>query len=305
MHGLIRTSRRRAFSQEALRRFEEISNGRHAYTVKLSPSTALELDGRLYLLPTLILPKVSPKETKDSSLVQARVFRPTAIVLDLQRVSSDGSPHSQSIKKHELRNEILQLQKAGYIPVGITNASEDVKKAAAALNLPYVIGTRLQQQKEMEAAVGEESSNNETVVSHNADFTNDDKAVPSTSSLTSAKPLSPMVITHSVRSGQQIFAQNRSLVILGNVNSGAEVMADEDVVVLGALKGRALAGIGGNVHARVLCHSFDAELISIAHCFTTYDDLDESGSLQQHKPTAISLENHRLHFESSSVGPKS
>ncbi|KAG2783442.1 hypothetical protein JG687_00010995 [Phytophthora cactorum] len=301
MQGAVLTTRRRAFSQQALRRFEEVSNGRRASTVKPSTSKALELDGRSYLLPTLTLSKVSSKETKDSPLFQARASRPTPVVLDLQQVSSDGSPHSQSIKKHELRNEILQLQEAGYMPVGITNASEDVKKAAAALNLPYFIGTRLHlhQQKAAVAVVEEEQTVELPATSNDATFVAEEKAGASVA----AQPLPPMVVSHSVRSGQQIFAQNRSLVVLGNVSSGAEVMADEDVVVLGALKGRALAGIGGNVRARIVCQSFDAELISIAHCFTTCDDLeqDETGSLQLHKPTAISLQDDRLHFESSTV----
>jgi septum site-determining protein MinC len=187
------------------------------------------------------------------------------------------------------------------VPVGITNASEDVKKAAAALNLPYFIGTRLQleQQKAVLADVQEE----EEVPAAAEGFVEDSKASASVSPQPAAEPLPPMVVTHSVRSGQQIFAQNRSLVVLGSVSSGAEVMADEDVVVLGALKGRALAGIGGNVRARIVCQSFDAELISIAHCFTTCDDLeqDDVGSLQLHKPTAISLQDDRLHFESSTV----
>lgn len=139
--------------------------------------------------------------------------------------------------------------------------------------------------------------------SNAAAFAEEEKPRPTISAQTATEPLPPMVVTHSVRSGQQIFAQNRSLVVLGNVSSGAEVMADEDVLVLGALKGRALAGIGGNARARIVCQSFDAELISIAHCFTTCDELeqDETGSLQLHKPTAISLQDDRLDFESSTV----
>ncbi|ETI48782.1 septum site-determining protein MinC [Phytophthora nicotianae CJ01A1] len=302
MQGAVLTTRRRAFSQQALRRLEEVSNGRRASTVKPSTSKALELDGRSYLLPTLTLSKVSSKEAKDSQLFQARANRSTPVVLDLQQVSSDGSPHSQSIKKHELRNEIMQLQEAGYMPVGITNASEDVKKAAAALNLPYFIGTRLHSQQKAVVATVEEKADEVPTTSNNT-FVEEEKSGVSVAAQTSAESLPPMVVSHSVRSGQQIFAQNRSLVVLGNVSSGAEVMADDDVVVLGALKGRALAGIGGNVRARIVCQSFDAELISIAHCFTTCDDLgqDETGSLQLHKPTAISLQDDRLHFESSTV----
>ncbi|KAK1942303.1 putative septum site-determining protein MinC [Phytophthora citrophthora] len=305
MQRAVLTTRRRAFSQQALRRWEEVSNGRRASTVKPSSCKALELDGRSYLLPTLTLSKVSgtkeSKDVKDSQLFPVRANRPTPVVLDLQQVSSDGSPHSQSIKKHELRNEILQLQEAGYMPVGITNASEDVKKAAAALNLPYFIGTRLHLEQQKAGVSAVEADEDVST----ATFVEEEKTAASGSSeqstASASEPLPAMVISRSVRSGQQVFAQNRSLVVLGNVSSGAEVMADEDVVVLGTLKGRALAGIGGNVRARIVCQSFDAELISIAHCFTTCDDLeqDETGSLQRHKPTAITLQDDRLHFESS------
>ncbi|RLN91590.1 hypothetical protein BBJ28_00017296 [Nothophytophthora sp. Chile5] len=207
------------------------------------------------------------------------------------------------------------------MPVGITNASEDVKKVAAKLNLPYFIGTRLhlEQQKQQASVTLTASQDRDQQQIEEADdvsvastttatstqtTTADNKpeTSASTDTATAGEPLPPMVVARSVRSGQQIFAQNRSLVVLGNVSSGAEVMADEDVVVLGALKGRALAGIGGNVRARIVCQSFDAELISIAHCFTTCDGLekDESAALRLHKPTVISLEDDSLHFESSS-----
>ena len=56
--------------------------------------------------------------------------------------------------------------------------------------------------------------------------------------------VSSQVHIGAVRSGQQIYAQGRSLVVIGNVNSGAEVMADGDVYVFGRLMGRAVAGIG-------------------------------------------------------------
>ncbi|RLN80792.1 hypothetical protein BBJ28_00022966 [Nothophytophthora sp. Chile5] len=90
-------TRRRAFSQQALRRWEEVSSGRRASTVKPS-SSPQELDGRSYLLPTLTLSKassVSPaaagKDAKDSQFFQARANKPTPVVLDLQHVSNDGT----------------------------------------------------------------------------------------------------------------------------------------------------------------------------------------------------------------------
>ena len=183
-------------------------------------------------------------------------------------------------------------QEAGYVPVGITNASDDVKQTAAALDLPYFINTRLHHEQLGEDAVADTE---EAVMQ--------DEVAASRPAQETVERLPPMVVTHLVRSGQQIYAQNRSLVVLGNVSSGAGVMADEDVIILGALKGRALAGIGGNVRATIVCQSFDAELVSIAHCFTTCDDLEQDGAapLQLHKPAVISLRNDQLIFESSAV----
>uniref|UniRef100_A0AAV1TVQ8 Septum formation inhibitor MinC C-terminal domain-containing protein n=1 Tax=Peronospora matthiolae TaxID=2874970 RepID=A0AAV1TVQ8_9STRA len=285
----------RSFSQQPLRRWEEVSSNQRPSRAQPSASKRLQLNGRSYLVPTLTVCNVVGRDAAAplQPLFHARANkRRTPIVMDLHQVSSDGSPHSQSIKRHELKHQIVQLQEAGYVPVGITNASDDVKQTAAALDLPYFISTRLHQEQLGEDAVADTE---EAVMQ--------DEVAASRPAQETAERLPPMVVTRLVRSGQQIYAQNRSLVVLGNVSSGAEVMADEDVVILGALKGRALAGIGGNVRATIVCQSFDAELVSIAHCFTTCDDLeqDDAAPLQLHKPTVISLRNDRLVFESSAV----
>ena len=52
----------------------------------------------------------------------------------------------------------------------------------------------------------------------------------------------------SLRSGQKLETEG-SLVILGDVNSGAEVIASDNIVVLGALRGLAHAGAKGNEQA--------------------------------------------------------
>lgn len=52
----------------------------------------------------------------------------------------------------------------------------------------------------------------------------------------------------SLRSGQKIETEG-SLVIIGDVNSGAEVMASDNIIVLGALRGLAHAGAKGNKQA--------------------------------------------------------
>ncbi len=84
-----------------------------------------------------------------------------------------------------------------------------------------------------------------------------------------------MIIHKPVRSGQQIYAKNRDLVILGSVSSAAEVMADGNIMVYGALNGKALAGVSGNENARIFCSVLSADLIAVAGHYKLRDSLEE------------------------------
>ena len=67
----------------------------------------------------------------------------------------------------------------------------------------------------------------------------------------------------SLRSGQKIEFEG-SLVILGDVNAGAEVLAGENIVVLGILRGMAHAGAKGNKEAIIAAASIESAQIRIA-----------------------------------------
>ena len=67
----------------------------------------------------------------------------------------------------------------------------------------------------------------------------------------------------SLRSGQKIEFEG-SIVILGDVNYGAEVVAEDNIVVLGVLRGMAHAGAKGNVDAIIAVHRIDSPQIRIA-----------------------------------------
>ena len=88
-----------------------------------------------------------------------------------------------------------------------------------------------------------------------------------------------MIHYGAVRSGQQIYAEGSSLIVVGSVNDGAEVLADGDIHVYGALKGRAMAGLGGSADARVFAHYFAASLVGIADAFAMPDDCPALGDL--------------------------
>ncbi|WP_100640043.1 septum site-determining protein MinC [Marinobacter salexigens] len=85
------------------------------------------------------------------------------------------------------------------------------------------------------------------------------------------------IISHPVRSGQQIHAPDGDLVVLGPVQAGAEVLAAGSIHVYGPLRGRALAGIHGAESARIFCQSLEAELVSIAGHYKISEDLQDNG----------------------------
>lgn len=67
----------------------------------------------------------------------------------------------------------------------------------------------------------------------------------------------------SLRSGQRLEFEG-SIVIIGDVNAGAEVVAGENIVVVGALRGLAHAGAKGNKDAVIEAVDIEAVQIRIA-----------------------------------------
>ena len=117
-------------------------------------------------------------------------------------------------------------------------------------------------------------------------------AVAATVSQTALKPAK--VITRPVRSGQQVYADGCDLIVAATVSEGAEVLADGNIHIYGTLRGRALAGVKGNTHARVFCQSLDAELISIAGQFIMHETVKASCWKM---PAHIFLEDDTLRIE--------
>jgi septum site-determining protein MinC len=82
-------------------------------------------------------------------------------------------------------------------------------------------------------------------------------------------PPCALVIDKPLRSGQQVYARGRDLVVLSMVNPGAEVIADGHIHVYAPLRGKAIAGARGDAGARIFSLSLQAELISIAGVYRT------------------------------------
>lgn len=79
----------------------------------------------------------------------------------------------------------------------------------------------------------------------------------------------------SLRSGQKIENEN-SIVILGDVNSGAEVISGENIVVVGTLRGLAHAGAKGNKKAFISASNIEAPQLRIANIVKEIEKEEEN-----------------------------
>lgn len=100
--------------------------------------------------------------------------------------------------------------------------------------------------------------------------TNDNSKTPATPS--PSVPTSAMVIDKPLRSGQQVYARGRDLIVMAMVNPGAEVIADGHIHVYAPLRGKAMAGARGNTEARIWALSMEPQLISIAGVYRTSEN---------------------------------
>jgi septum site-determining protein MinC len=82
-------------------------------------------------------------------------------------------------------------------------------------------------------------------------------------------PLTALIIDKPLRSGQQVYARGRDIIVMSMVNAGAEVIADGNIHVYAPLRGRAIAGARGDTEARIVSLCLEPELISIAGVYRT------------------------------------
>jgi septum site-determining protein MinC len=87
------------------------------------------------------------------------------------------------------------------------------------------------------------------------------------------KPTS-LLLDSPVRSGQSIVFMEGDVTVLGSVGSGAEIVAGGSIHIYGTLRGRAMAGVNGNSHARIYCQRIEAELLAIDGYYQTAEEID-------------------------------
>lgn len=88
--------------------------------------------------------------------------------------------------------------------------------------------------------------------------------------------LPALVIKEPVRSGQRIYAENRDIICTATISAGAEVLADGNVHVYAPLRGRAYAGVSGDLNTGIFCKSLEAELVSVAGSYQVSEQFEKS-----------------------------
>ncbi|WP_044406447.1 septum site-determining protein MinC [Thiomicrospira microaerophila] len=82
-----------------------------------------------------------------------------------------------------------------------------------------------------------------------------------------------LMVKTAVRSGQQVYAKGRDLIVTAAINPGAEVVADGHIHVYGKAKGKIFAGSNGNRQARIFVQQLDAEMVCIAGLYQMAEDI--------------------------------
>lgn len=80
-----------------------------------------------------------------------------------------------------------------------------------------------------------------------------------------------VILDKPLRSGQRFYARGSDLIVMAMVSAGAEVIADGNIHVYAPLRGRALAGASGDKAARIFTTSLEAELVSVAGLYRTFE----------------------------------
>lgn len=162
-------------------------------------------------------------------------FTDLPVIIDLDKVKSQDAFDFAKIK------EILSANKM--MPIGVRGGNEAQHLAAVQAGLPTLPASKL----------------NVTEVKPPK---KEEPAVRLTK-----------LVTTPIRSGMQVYAKDSDLIVTAAVSQGAELLADGNIHVYGPLRGRVLAGVQGNLQARIYCSVLDAELVSIAGYYLTKEDM--------------------------------
>ncbi len=201
------------------------------------------------------------EEMRDRVARAPKLFARAAVVVDFGGLSM--TPDLATARKL-----LDALRGAGVLPVALAYGSGDNEQLAIALGLPLLAKFRAQYEHAQDETASA-AATKPAAKPHPTDTAPANEQPPGKGH--QGEP--GMIQTAPVRSGQQVYAENRDLTVVTAVGAGAEVIADGSIHIYGALRGRALAGAQGNEKARIFCREFHAELVAIAGHYKVLEDI--------------------------------
>lgn len=235
-----------------------------AKKTSLSPAI-LEFKSSTFSVPVLVLfgndLDIIQEQLEQKISLAPEFFKNSPVVFDLQQLN-----------KQDLSIDIVKLvgilHDFKLLPIGIRGGASEQIDAAINLHIPvYSIHNHLSQ-------IGSPQKSNQQI-----------EPLPE-QPITTENSL----INHPIRSGQRVYSAG-DLTVTAQVSAGAEILAEGNIHVYGSLRGRALAGVKGDISARIFCFDLQAELVSIAGNYKISEDLDDS---VRNKPVQIYLQENSL-----------
>ena len=189
-------------------------------------------------------------------------FDGDAAVLELDQI--DASEPTEAIDWATLRT---MFNSHGLRVIGVRGGNEAWRESAATAGLPTLPAF-----KRPSRATAEPMPAATPVQAEPEQKAAPVETIPEKPEQPAAPAFTPtMIINRPLRSGQQAYARGGDLVVLAAVNAGAEVIADGSIHIYAPLRGRALAGASGSAEARIFTTRFEAELVSIAGVYRTFE----------------------------------
>jgi septum site-determining protein MinC len=226
---------------------------------------ALEFKSSTFSVPVLVIASndliVIEQQLQAKIRLAPEFFKNSPLVLDVQEINK------QSIELDVVATIDL-IRKLGLLPIGIRGGNALQNEQLVKLGIPVhstVGGNATVDSKKPIMPVPEKDTNVDM-------------------------PSGTVLITQPIRSGQRVYAAG-DLIIVAQVSPGTEILAEGNIHVYGALRGRALAGVQGNTEARIFCNALQAELVSIAGFYKISDDIQQN---VRNKPVQIYLDKPSL-----------
>ena len=209
-----------------------------------------------------------------------KMFERAAVILDFGGLSQ--CPDAKTVNAL-----IVALKTAGVLPVAIAYGTSAIEDLSLQVGLPLLAKFRASYETQTVTTIDPQEKKAAATATAAVD-------TPTSAAVAVAKSEPGVMHTQPVRSGQQIYAQNKDITVMATVGAGAEVIADGSIHIYGALRGRALAGASDNVNARIFCREFHAELVAIAGHYKVLEEIPKN---LLGKAVQIYLEKDQLRIE--------